>query len=244
MSIFKKLFGKNESQIDDSKFKVQSKLDFSSLDELIEQNAGLSFEKQLIFGNIIGSKAWGLDMAKGTISFGELSFPIQIIGSLAFNNLSWMWGWANTQSGMPENLLVQSHQLKELGDKKGIKELSERHFSTSQGFEHKIGMLSCGFFNAKSYYCANYGQGTMVVTIDDDQIPAVDKNNVESILTNFPQLISGTELNHKRAFLNYLIDRDFKIAISENIIEGLRNNKVVIGDFDEANRLKSLNGKL
>lgn len=90
----------------------------------------------------------------------------------------------------------------------------------------------------------NYGQGTLVVTIDDNKIPEVDKNRLEKIMTNFPQLIRGTDLNHKNAFLNYLIDRNFELSISENKIEGLKNNKIVVGEFDELDRLKSLNGKI
>ena len=248
MSIFKKLFGgvkqQEAPQIDNSKFVKVEKAGFQNFQDLVEQNAGLSFEKQMIFGDVIGSSAWELNMRKGSISFGTLEFPIQVIGSLAFNNNSWMWGWANTQSGMPENLLIQSNQLKEIGEQKDIKELTDGHFNVDEGFEHKVGMLACGFFKSKSYYCANYGQGTLVVTIDDKKIPAVDKTKLKKVLTSFPQLISGTELNHRNTFKNYLIDRDFELNISESKIEGLKNNKVIIGEFDELNRLKSLNGKI
>lgn len=38
MSIFKKLFGKRENQIDESKFETKTKLDFKTLDELIEHH--------------------------------------------------------------------------------------------------------------------------------------------------------------------------------------------------------------
>jgi len=248
MSIFKKLFGgekaKEKIQIDNSKFSLIKKIDYKNLEEIIEQNAGLSFEKQMIFGDVIGSNAWELDMGKGKIIFGSLEFPIQIIGSLSFNNNSWMWGWANTQSGMPENLLIQSNELKAIGEKKSIKELTDGHFNVEEGFEHKIGMMACGLFNSKSYYCANYGQGTLVVTIDDNKIPEIDKNRLEKVMTSFPQLISGTELNHKNSFINYLIDREFQLSISENKIEGLKKDKVVIAEFDELNRLKFLNGKI
>lgn len=248
MSIFKKLFGGDKKnivpQVDNSNFSKIDKIDFKNFQELVEQNAGLSFEKQMIFADVIGSNAWDLDMGKGVISFGNLEFPIQIIGSLAFNNNSWMWGWANTQSGMPENLLKQSRQLKQIGENKNIQELIDGHYNVDEGFEHKIGMLACGLFASKSYYCADYGQGTLVVTIDDTKIPAIDKNRPEKVITNFPQLISGMDLNHKNAFLNYLIDRDFEVSISENKIEGLKNNKIVVGEFDELDRLKSLNGKI
>ncbi|MFD2907634.1 DUF6882 domain-containing protein [Flavobacterium ardleyense] len=248
MSILKRIFGSKKTeevpQIDHSKFSVIKKADFTTLEEMIEQNAGLSFEKQFIFSDVIGTSAWELDMAKGTINFGSLEFPIQIIGSLAFNNNSWMWGWANIQSGMPENLLVQSNQLKEIGENKNIRELCEGHFTVEQGFEHKIGMMACGLFESKSYYCANYGQGTLVVTIDDNKIPKIEINSFEKIITSFPQLISSIELNHRIAFQNYLIDRDFKLRISENKIEGLRNEIVIVAEFDELNRLQSLKGKI
>lgn len=248
MSLFKKIFkgekGKQEKEIDQANFSTLRKTSYTNLEELIEQHAGLSFEKQLVFGSLIGSNSWQLDMAKETISFGSLEFPIQIIGSLAFNNNSWMWGWANTQSGMPEALLVQSNQLKEIGQQKNIKELKEGHFSVEDGFEHKIGMLACGLFKTKSYYCANYGQGTLVVTINDDKIPEIEKDRLEKVLTAFPQLISGIALNHKNAFQNYLIDRDLKLNISGNKIQGLRNDKIVVAEFDEQNRLKSLTGEL
>ncbi|WP_299799288.1 DUF6882 domain-containing protein [uncultured Maribacter sp.] len=248
MGIFKNLFGgekpKIKSEIDSSKFKAIDKIDYNTLEELIEQHAGLSFEKQLVFGDVIGSNAWELDMGKGNIIFGDLDFPIQIIGSLSFNDSSWMWGWANAKSGMPENLLVQSNQLKEIGQDKGIKELTDGHFNVAEGFEHKIGMMACGLFKCKSYYCANYGQGTLVVTIDDDKIPEIDKDRLEKVMTNFPQLISAVDLNHKNTFKNYLIDRDFELNILENKIEGSKNNKVLTAEFDELNRLKSLNGKL
>lgn len=248
MSLFKKLFGSGKSedkpQIDYSKFSKMEKPDFVSLQDMVEQNAGLSFEKQTIFSDVVGSRGWGLDMGKGSIVFGDLEFPIQIIGSLAFNNNSWMWGWANTQSGMPENLLVQSNQLKEIGQQKNIKELTERHFNVGKDFEHKMGMMACGIFKTKCYYCANYGQGTLVVTIDDSKIPAVDENKLEKVLMSFPQLISGVDLNHKNTFTNYLIDRNFKLSISENKIEGIKNNKLIVGEFDKKGRLEAINGKI
>ena len=225
-------------------FKTLSKAEWNSFESLFESHAGLSFEKQLIFGDFIGSHGWQLDLGKGSILFGDLELPIQVIGSLSFNNNSWMWGWANTQSGIPENLLVQSKQLKALGEEKNIKEFTDGHFNVEEGFEHKIGMLACGHFSSKSYYCANYGQGTLVVTIDDDRIPEIEMDKIEKVLTCFPQLIAGITVQHKNALLNYLIDRGFNIHRTEHKIEGLKNAKVLSAEFDALNRLTSLTGKI
>lgn len=249
MSIFKKLFGKeeeNSKSADNNPDEVhQPKADWHSFDELLDQHAGLSFEKQMIFGEVIDNHAWQFDMNNGTISFGsELSFNVQIIGSLSFNDQSWMWGWANTKSGMPENLLQYANQLKVIGEEKNIIELTDGHYSVDEGFEHKMGMAACGYFKSKSYYCANYGQGTLVVLIDDDRIPAVDFNRLEKVLTSFPQLISAVAVNHRHAFENYLIDRSFNVNASDAVVEGVWSNKTVTAEFDELGRLKSLNGNL
>lgn len=225
-------------------FKAYTKEKVSDFENMIAQQAGLSFEKQLIFGEIIGDNSWQLDMNEGVIVFGALVFPIQIIGSLSFSNNSWMWGWANTQSNIPENLLQQAYKLKEEGEEKGIEMLSNGHFSVEEGFEHQIGLLACGFFNTKSYYCANYGQGTLVVTIESDLIPPINKDKWDVVLTTFPQLISSIGLNHKEAFLNYLIDRNFLLHITDDSIEGLKNGSIVHADFDSLDRLKALNSKL
>ncbi|MBT32583.1 MAG: hypothetical protein CMO01_23220 [Thalassobius sp.] len=246
MSLFDKLFKSDkEDKTKEQGFDKLSKKDWTSFNELFEHHAALSFEKQLLFGEVIGDNSWQFDMNTGTISFGsELSFPVQVIGSLSFNDSSWMWGWANTQSGIPNDLLLQSHQLKTLGEDKQVEELIDPHFTVDQNFEHKVGMIACGLFNAKSYYCANYGQGTLVVTIESDDIAPIDRDRVEPIMTKFPQLISSMELNHKNTFINYLIDRSFKVKLSENKVEGLRLGKSVVADFDEQDRLTNLNGNL
>ncbi|WP_299246566.1 DUF6882 domain-containing protein [uncultured Aquimarina sp.] len=248
MSLFKKLFGKseknNENEINQSDFSLISKTDFKTFKDLVDQNAGLSFEKQQNFNDLTGGLAWNIDLNTATLSFGNLDFPIEVIGSLSFNDYSWMWGWANAKSGIPENLLNSSLNIKKIGEEKQIEEFTKGHFSVEEGFEHKMGIVASGLLNTDAYFCANYGQGTMVLTLKSDKIPKIDENKLEKVLTTFPQVISGIDLNHKEAFKNYLIDRSFTLKISDNKIEGLKNNKILIGEFDQLSRLTALNGKI
>ncbi|MCK8520458.1 hypothetical protein M0D21_02700 [Aquimarina sp. D1M17] len=250
MSIFKKLFGKSSekessnSETNSSDFSSASKTEFQNFQDLVDQNAGLSFEKQLNFNDVTGGLAWNINLNTGTLSFRDLDFPIEVMGSLSFNDYSWMWGWANAKSGIPENLLGGSLQLKEIGEKKQIEEFSKGHFAAEEGFEHKMGLVATGILKADAYFCANYGQGTMVLTLKSDKIPDIDYNRLEKVLTSFPQLIGGVDLNHKEAFKSYLIDRNIDINVTEHKVEGMKNDKVVTAEFDNQNRLKSLNGKI
>ncbi|MBL4648991.1 MAG: hypothetical protein JKY03_04615 [Aureispira sp.] len=227
-----------------TKFKKYTKEKTIEFEVLVEQHAGLSFEKQLRFGELIGDEDWQLDMTEGTISFGELAFPIQVIGSFSFQDNSWMCAWANTQSGLPENLLQQSYKLRELGEEEDIDALSSGHFNVAEEFVHQIGLFACGFFETKSYYCANYGQGILVVTIDSDAILAIDKRNVEAVGPTLSQLISSIELDHKNVFFNYLIDREFLINLTNDAIEGLKEETIVKAEFDDWNRLSALESRL
>lgn len=250
MSIFKKLFGKSEKEHTNigstkSDFSIINKTDFKNFTDLVDQHAGCAFEKQQNFNDLTGDLAWNIDLNTATLSFGNLDFPIEVIGSLSFNDYSWMWGWANSKSGIPENLLQSSLDLKQIGEEKQIEEFTKGHFGVTEGFEHKMGIVASGLLNADAYFCANYGQGTMVLTLKSDKIPKIDTNKLEKVLTTFPQLIGGIDLNHKEAFKNYLIDRNFELNLSsKNKVEGLRNNTVLVAEFDELNRLQSLNGKI
>ena len=249
MSTFKKIFGntqesKVESSIKTDEFRKLSKSNFDNFGDLLEQHGGLSFEKQQNFNELTGEHSWDINLNEGLIAFGDYNFPFEVIGSLSFNDFSWMWGWANEKSGIPANVLESSLKLKSIGEQNNIEKFVNRHFSVEEGFEHKMGLIVSGILNADAYFCANYGQGTMVVTIKSKDIPRIDNNRLEKVLTNFPQLISSIEINHKNAFLNYLIDRDFQIKNHENTIEGLKNGKVLVAEFDELNRLKNLNGKI
>ena len=249
MSIFKKLFGKSVKEsatpeIKEAGFSPSNKTDFTNFTDLVNQNAALSFEKQQNLSELTGTSSWNIDLNAGILSFGDIELPIEVIGSLSFNDYSWMWGWANSKSGIPENLLDGSLTLKEIGKKKQIQEFTKGHFNVEEGFEHKIGLVASGMLNADAYFCANYGQGTMVLTITSDKIARIDKNRPEKVLTTFPQVISAIELDHKEAFKSYLIDRDFGLNISQNTIKGAINGKLVVAEFDNLNRLTSINGKI
>lgn len=245
MNYFKKLFkGKRlekptpiASNLD---FKRISKSDYFSFSDLLEQNAVLSYEKQLNFGEIIGSNSWQFDMSKGEISFGEdLVFPVQIIGSISFEDNSWMWGWANKQSGIPEHLLVLSNKLKAIGEQKNIEELKNSHFKVNGKFDHQVGMIASGLFKTKCYYSANYGKGSLVCTIDSPKI-ATPTSDPFKALTTFTQFIADFELSHKESFKNYLIDKDYSVKTDKNYIFGLKGDSILKAEFDTLDRLCSI----
>ena len=51
------------------------------LRQLFSQHAGSGFIKQLNFADLLGNRNWGVDLQKGTATFGDdLEFPLQLLG--------------------------------------------------------------------------------------------------------------------------------------------------------------------
>jgi len=214
----------------------------SSKQELMEQYGGIALEKQLYFGEIVGSLSWEIDIQKGIIKFGDkLTFPIQILGTFSYSDETWLWIWSNEQSRIPENIMKDAIEMKKYGEDKKIEFLYNNKFEIDKTDLHLIGSIALGMFDKNGYYLADYGQGTMCVTIKSDEI-CNSKNEHYSILTVFPQLISLFELNHRNAFFNYLKAKGYEVEERDNILIGKDRGKTIIGEFDGLSRLINLKG--
>lgn len=209
--------------------------------ELLEQHAALSFEKQILFGELVGSNPWQFDMRNGEISFGpSLVFKVQIMGSIAFSEGSWMWGWANSKSGIPPSLLNQSYLLQSYGENHEISKLTEPDYLVEGRFDHQIGMIACGILGAGAYYSANYGKGSLVVTITDPRLSSDGSKDLHRIPGFFTQLVSQVEIDHREAFKNYLIDKQLLVDENATHIFGMKDNFMIKAEFDSLNRLTDL----
>ncbi len=211
--------------------------------ELLERYACIAWEKQKGFAEVIGDNNWHVDMGKGEISFGpHLHFPIQVLGTISHAAQSWLWAWANTQSGLSPQLIEQSLQLKAYGEQHGIPLLSSDSFGFSKDGLHIMGMIASGMFGASGYYIADYGQGAMVVTITSTLADKQQSNSHLTILTVFPQVISQYEMNHRFALIHYLTAKGYTITERGHELSGIRNGDTIEATFDELSRLTKLKG--
>jgi hypothetical protein len=244
MGFFNKIFGRGEKteQLDETQ-PQQNSGPCKTEQELIERFGGNSFDKQIDLGEIIGENDWNVDMTKGEISFGSnLVFPIQVLGTFSHSSETWLWAWANTKSGLSENMTQQAHQLKKYGEENEIGLLSNSEFDATIDDLHLIGLIASGIFNSSGYYIADYGQGAMVVTIRSEKVDKIHKDNHHRILTVFPQLISQFEMNHNLALTNYLIAKGYKTLENGTKLTATKNENTITAEFDDQSRLLKLNG--
>ncbi|MEM7558627.1 MAG: DUF6882 domain-containing protein, partial [Planctomycetota bacterium] len=129
---------------------------------LLSKHIGSAFAKQLAFADFLGDRNWGVKISEGAATFGDdLSFPIQLLGTEADADESWLWAWANEQSNLPANLLIACNELRRNGSENGIRELTERSFSQSVANGHQISMIASGLNANCCYYRGPYDGGTL-----------------------------------------------------------------------------------
>ncbi len=238
MSFLKKLFGQKES--------LESKLPTNlppatSVQQLLEMYGGIILEKQRNFEELIGDRSWKFEMATGEISFGnDLHFPVQILGT--WSSGTWLAAWANDKSGIPASLLEQTFLLKKYGEENNIDLLRIATFEGDKNEGLIISMIASGLFESGCYYAADYGDGIMFVTIAAKFLHQAATDSHQKAFALFSQLISVFDVNHKRAFRNYLKAKGYDVTEEGSVVYGMKDSLAIIGNFDDADRLVSLKG--
>ena len=107
---------------------------------------------------------------------------------------------------------------------------------------YAIGDIASGMFGASGYYLANYGQGTLVLTVKSTQIDRLPKNDFARIPTVFPQVIGAFELHHRPAFLHYLTQKGYPTTETTDAVSVAVDFGTLTATFNQLGRLASLHG--
>lgn len=106
--------------------------------------------------------AWGfgstercdVDLEDGIISFSGpgllVTAPIQIVGSLAECDNSWLWGWDNPS--ILEDLRVDSHLARRFGERHGLRDYTTRKITTTEDQAWRFTALACHLSQASGAY--------------------------------------------------------------------------------------------
>jgi hypothetical protein len=255
MSFFKKLFSKSDEleHSSDSETPISSAdnyLNFpmaKSEEELTEMFAGIGMDRQRNVPEVIGDRSWGCSMDTRILSFGnDIHVPFQVLGTFSHSSETWLWAWANEKSNVPQELQEQAFKLKKYGEESGIQLLSVGHYDSNINEIHLIGSIASGMFGSSCYYIANFGQGSMLMTIKSKEFEIEMKEEFIQIRTQtlFPELISTFDMNHKNAFKYYVQAKGYTISENENIVTANLGANGIKATFDEMGRMLKMESKV
>lgn len=172
--------------------------DKSDFFSLVSLSVGTAISRQKRMGElVIGESGWNVDLRQGEIKFGDRAFRCGILGSESYVSNTWLWGWAHTESGLPENAAAPSRRAKRtLSDcaefTTGKFEMDELHNG------HNLSMVAMGAAEkAVCYYRCPYNDGALFVQIEGLPDEVFAPLPLDALARQFVEILSEFYCDHR-----------------------------------------------
>lgn len=217
----------------------------NTLAHYLEQFALLSLEKQDKLDFLLSDPAYVLDLEAGKVRFNDdREFSFQVLGTESDNTLSWLWAWADEQTEVvPENLLQASRQLREWGLHMGVQEFTSPAVDLDRADGRVLSMISSELCRASCFLRDAYEGGAAFVLVFDKMIDAQPSFDLSRLSRHYLDLISQYDLDHRNTLLSYLRAKGLSaVETTWAVICDLESGESLNAVFDNAGHLKQLNG--
>lgn len=224
---------------------------------LYHGHVAAAFDRQLRFNEFLKRKVagadWEYDTETATLHFGKLKFEAPFVGSHAFHNNSWLWGWSNKHLKLTVTNRALGDTVRMLVHRLGVHALAAPGFSLepllgpelTDDAAHVLGMILSRELGYSAYYLTPYDGGTGLTIIRDKRLESTERRPLVRIITVFPQVIDALSvLDHRTAFTSYA--HDYGLATSDvpggvKVIDG---KDELVATFDDLGRLTGLSGTI
>lgn len=218
----------------------------ADLQSLLEEHGAASWDKQECLAEMIGEGGWQLDVPAGRITFrGTQTFPVQILGTEGEDAGTWLWSWANLQSGLPEPLLAAARQLQTYGSQNQVRELVEPEVSLEAANGHLFSLIASGLCHADAYYRGPYEGGAVFLLLDAPTLRSLADNSPMRFIRVFTQFIAAFSCNHRAAFNAYAGYKGFPVVVQNDVVTiSFPLGAEIRAVFDGSGRLTEMNSVL
>jgi hypothetical protein len=217
------------------KEKEIKKEDSDSFQIIFNKYGAMALDKQENLTQIIGENVGKLNLDEGTISFGDdLTFPVQILGTLATDAGKWHWAWDNEDIGFPKDLIQEAIKVKEYGEKHNIPEFTSNMQDIDLFEAHMIAMTISGIFDNDSYYFTDFQGIIFIVTIKSSEIPK--ENTVERFINVFNKFQKEFDIKSRLAFKSYTKLRGYEYKERDEFsVAKIGHSRVIVGFSERDN---------
>jgi hypothetical protein len=179
---------------------------------LLSRHVAFSLVKQLSLKDAPGLRAVDIDLEAATVKLKDGTVhPIQVVGTRADNNGTWLWSWANPSPNWAPAVKDGTRRLREIGLARKVPELSERMLQPGAWDGHSLSLVACGLLGGGSYFSMRYDGGEIFFLNPD--VPAASELNLnpERLATAIHMAISSYELDHRQVLLGLAEDAKLKV---------------------------------
>ena len=193
-------------------------------------------------------------MEDGSLTFKEegevpgtdapIVFAAQLLGTVADDESTWLWSWANEVWQIPVALTQDARLLRDSGT---APEWTTSKFAVDvdNADEHRVAMTSSGLLAADAFYRGPYAGGTMFFLLRDHRLRLPEPAGPRIVHTITQAISMGAIANHRAAIMAYFIDRGLQpYADGENTVVATLTDRALRAAFDSQDRLTGLSGTL
>lgn len=167
---------------------------------ILSKYGALALDKQENLSELIGDEIGDLDIEKGILSFGDIVFPVQILGFFSQDLRQWSWAWDNEEI-FGENLIKSSKQMKAVGDEFDVPAFNSTAINSDFNDCHTLAMVSASILNMDAYYAVSEDGIDIFVLIKSDLIK--ENNSVRKFRDIFYNFQKNYNIYPKIAFEAY-----------------------------------------
>ena len=140
---------------------------------LLSKYGALALDKQENLSELIGEEVGDLDIEKGQLSFGDVTFQVQILGFFMQDSKQWSWEWDN-EDIFGEKLIKSALQIKSIGEEFGIPEFTTPLLNATYDDCHTLAMTTSSILAMDAYYAVSEDGLDIFVGITSDLIKEND----------------------------------------------------------------------
>jgi hypothetical protein len=213
-----------------------------SFDDLFAQHVGTAMARQVALADLIGERNWSVDLSAGSATFGDdLRFPIQLLGTESHVDGTWLWAWANTESGLPPALLHLCGWLRDYGAQSGTAELTDPSFPLERADGAKLALVASGL-TGRPYYRGPYEGGALFFHLEGVPDGPVAPERVITVLS---QVIQAWPLPHRQVALAFLTQQGWAVEDrGERLSARHPDGSTIEITFDELGRIAQFGGQI
>lgn len=204
---------------------------------VLSKYGAIALDKQENLHELIGDAEGDLDLEKGVLSFGDISFPVQILGFYRDDLNQWSWAW-DSEEIFGADLIKSAVEMKQAGIDAGIPEFSSPVIQCDFNACHTLAMATVGILDFDAYYAVNEEGIDIFVAIEKGNIPEV--NTVEKFKDTFYTFQKNFKVDSRMAFDAYTKLKGYGIKHHDDFdVVYIGESRIIVG-FTERNNVRTI----
>lgn len=200
---------------------------------VLSKYGAIALEKQENLSLFIEDGTGQLDLEKGTLSFGDAEFDVQVLGFYTDELKHWAWAWDN-EDIFGKDLIKSAVQMKALGDEFDIPEFRLPILNADFNDCHALAMTSIGVLGMDGYYAVSEEGIDIFVAIKSDLIP--QDNSVEKFRNTFNTFQKNFKVYSKIAFESYTKLKGYTYKPHDDFaVAKIGESRIIVGFTERGN---------